>query len=116
KVKFPDSDDDDDLRPARSGSRAGLWIAILSLLVIAGAATVVYLFAFRDKKPAVVEKPPADAAQVVLAKDAAPVVTPLVDAPPPPTPLETARGELTGDVETRMKTALDTIGKLDEPP
>jgi len=114
KVKFPD--DDDDLRPARSGSKAGLVIAIISLLVIAGAATVVYLFVFKDKGAPAAAQTPADAKVVATAPaDAAPVVTPLVDAAPVVTPVDAARNELTGDVEARMKTALDPIAKLDDP-
>jgi predicted Zn finger-like uncharacterized protein len=116
KVKFPD--DDDDLRPARSGSKAGLIIAIISLLVIAGAATVVYLFVFKDKgATATADKPPADAKVVATAPaDSSPVVTPLVDSAPAVTPVDTARNELSGDVETRMKTALDSLAKLEDPP
>jgi predicted Zn finger-like uncharacterized protein len=108
-------DDDDDFLPSRRGSRAGLYIAIVSLIVIAGAATVVYLFAFRDKKEDVAQKPPADAAAVAPKPDATPVVTAIIDAaPPPPSPVDVARNELSGDVEARMKPALDALASNDD--
>ncbi|MGE5186950.1 MAG: zinc-ribbon domain-containing protein, partial [Acidobacteriota bacterium] len=113
------ADDDDDLLPRRGGSRAGLWIAIVSLLVIAGAATVVYMVVFRDKNPQAAQAPPAPAdakavATVASGADAAPVVTAIIDAPPPPSPLDTARIELAGGVETKMKPALDALAGKDD--
>ena len=60
-------DDDDDLMPAQRGSRAGMWIALLALLVIGGAAGAMYMFVFKQDKTKVA-KPPADAAPVAAAR------------------------------------------------
>jgi predicted Zn finger-like uncharacterized protein len=43
----PSFDDDDDLRPGRPRSRAGLWIAIAALVVIAGAGAATYFLVLR---------------------------------------------------------------------
>src|SRR6185312_13669712 len=43
-----DDDDDDMIAPPR-GSRAGTWIALLSLVVIAAGAGAVYMFVFNKK-------------------------------------------------------------------
>jgi tetratricopeptide (TPR) repeat protein len=110
-------DEDDDYLPAHRGSRAGLVITILSLLVIAGAAGVIYMFAFRQDKRA--ETPPArDAAAApvaVVKADAAVAVAPSPDAAAPPSSIETGRTELAGDVGARMKGALDALASQDDP-
>jgi tetratricopeptide (TPR) repeat protein len=109
------SDEDDEFLPVHHGSRAGMWIAIFSVLVIAGAAGTIYVFALRDRKVAT-QPAVADAQVVAVVKDAA-AVTPAVDATPPPpvvTPLDTARTELGADVEVRMKSALDALASQDD--
>ena len=113
KVKL--ADEEDDLYPPAKGSKAGLIIAIFSLLVIAGAAGVIYVFAFRDKQPEQAKAPMDAKAVAVVAADAAVVAPVVADAPPPPSPLEVARTELAADVEARMKTAFDGLAKDDSP-
>ena len=43
-------DDDDDADAPQRGSRAGMWIALLALLVIGGAAGAVYMFVLKQDK------------------------------------------------------------------
>lgn len=52
-----DFDSDDLFSPARK-SRAGMWITLVSLLIIGGAAATVYLFVFRDKGKATIADAP----------------------------------------------------------
>ncbi|HTR54118.1 MAG TPA: zinc-ribbon domain-containing protein [Kofleriaceae bacterium] len=113
-------DDDDDYLPVHRGSRAGLWITILSLLVIAGAAGVIYMFAFRQDTRSATPPTPRDAAAATVApiasaKADAAVAPPAPDAPPPPSPLESARTELTGNVAARMKGSLEALASMDDP-
>jgi len=118
------ADDDDDMLPGRTGSRGGMWILLMALLVMAAAAGVVYVFVIKkDKAPEQAVKPTVDAAVVATAPaDAAvPVITPVLDAAPVPaaTPLDIARGELAGDDETRLRDALkalETVPDADAPP
>jgi predicted Zn finger-like uncharacterized protein len=110
-------DDDDDLMPPQRGSRAGTWIALLALLVIGGAAGVVYVFVFNKKEPQA-KAPVSDAATVAQVADAA-VATPpaAIDAAavvPASDPLDGAKAELAGDVEARMKGAADAIASKDD--
>jgi predicted Zn finger-like uncharacterized protein len=112
-------DDDDDLMPPQRGSRAGMWIALLAVLVIGAAAGVVYLFVFNKKEPQAKVPPPADAATVAVVADAAvapppPAVDAAVAPPPVADPLESAKTELAGDVEARMKGASDAIASKDD--
>jgi tetratricopeptide (TPR) repeat protein len=113
-------DDDDDVLPARRGSRAGMWVLVMALLVMGAAAAVVYLFVLRPSDPqasrlakdagatAAVTPPVADAAvvaQVPAAPDAAAAA---------PSPLAGPRGELVADVEPRLRTAAQALdGKPD---
>jgi predicted Zn finger-like uncharacterized protein len=109
-------DDDDDLMPPQRGSRAGMWIALLALLVIGGAAGVVYVFVFNKQEPQA-KAPIADAAAVAQIADAAVAPPPVADAavaPPASDPLEGAKAELAGDVEARMKGASDAIASKDD--
>ncbi len=109
-------DDDDDLMPPQRGSRAGMWIALLALLVIGGAAGVVYVFVFNKKEP-LAKAPVLDAATVAQVADAAVAPPPpVVDAAPVPAadPLDGAKTELSGDVEARMKGAADAIASKDD--
>jgi hypothetical protein len=111
-------DDDEDLIPGRRGSRAGMWVLVMALLVMGASAAVVYVFVIRKGKDQVAAKPPPDAAIARATPDAAPIViTPVIDAAPapPPSPLEVARGELGGDVELRLRTAIQSLDGKDEP-
>jgi predicted Zn finger-like uncharacterized protein len=111
-------DDDDDLMPAQRGSRAGMWIALVALLVIGAAAGAVYMFVFNQKKQQAKTAPPiVDAAVVAQLADAAAVAPRTIDAaaPPAPSPLDAARTELVGDVEARMKGAGDALTGDDAP-
>jgi predicted Zn finger-like uncharacterized protein len=113
------SDDDDEVFPAARGSRAGMWIALISLLVIGAAAGAIYMLAFKGKSEPVAQPtvkdaavaPVADAAQISVT----PVPVPAIDAGEAVSPLDTARGELLGGVWARMKTALDTLKDKDDP-
>jgi tetratricopeptide (TPR) repeat protein len=111
-------DDDDDVYPSSRGSRAGMWIALVSLLVIGAAAGAIYMLVFRNNKPAQVAQPTVKDAAVapVVADAAAVVVTPVIDAQEAASPLDTARGELVAGVWTRMKTAFEGLNGKDDPP
>jgi predicted Zn finger-like uncharacterized protein len=99
-------DDDDDLLPRRSGSRAGLWIVLALLLVGAGGAAVYFLVIAKDPASNVAVAPDA----TLVAPDAAMVVTPVPDATEAPlTPAQVARGELGQDVETNLRAQLDKL-------
>jgi predicted Zn finger-like uncharacterized protein len=114
-------DDDDDVLPARRGSRAGMWVLIMALLVMGAAAAVVYVFVLRTgrddqaARPArdagvTAVAPPPDAAAVVAQVPAAPADAAAVEASPPAGP----RGELAADVEPRLRTAAQALdGKPD---
>jgi predicted Zn finger-like uncharacterized protein len=113
-------DDDDDLMPAQRGSRAGMWIALLAVLVIGGAAGIVYVFVL-NKNKSNVAKTPVDAAAAVAAvvADAAvapppPAIDAAAVAPPPADPLDAARAELAGDVEARLKGTADSLAGKDD--
>jgi Flp pilus assembly protein TadD len=111
-------DDDDDLIAPQRGSRAGMWIALLALLVIGGAAGVVYVFVF-NKKGTQANAPGLDAAAVAQVADAAvapppPAIDAAVAPPPAADPLDGAKTELSGDVEARMKGAADAIASKDD--
>jgi predicted Zn finger-like uncharacterized protein len=110
------SDDDDDMMQPQRGSRAGTWIALLALLVIAGGAGAVYLLVFNKKKDSVAQTP-KDAAVVAMVADAAPIVTPIDAAPAPPVdPLDGARTELVAGIEPRMKGVYDSLAGKDDGP
>ena len=113
-------DDDDFISPQR-GSRAGMWIALLALLVIGGAAGAVYMFVVKEKKVAKLSDAGAGSAgsagsAVAVVVDAAvPVAVADAAAPPPPSdPLDPARAELAGDVEPRMKGAAESLAGKDD--
>ena len=118
-AKVKSIDDEDDLVPGRErGSRAGLWIAVLAVIVIGAAAGVVYMMVFKKKgEPAATG--PADAAQLAVARpDAAPMITPIADAPvavPVISPLDDARASISANVETGMRSALALLDNKDEP-
>ena len=115
--KLVASDDDEDFYPAARGSRAGMWIALISLLVIGAAAGGVYMFVFKTKKPATTQSGKQDAAVAPEVGDASSVVVaPIIDAQEVAAgPLDAARAELVAGVHTRMKTALDGLAGKDDP-
>jgi predicted Zn finger-like uncharacterized protein len=110
-----DDEDDDMIAPPR-GSRAGTWIALLSLLVIAAGAGAVYMFVFNKKsdEPAAVKQ---DAGAIALAADAGAIVSPIIDGAPPVAadPLDGARTELLAGIEPRMKGVYDSLAPKDDP-
>ena len=107
---------DDDAGPAVAprGSRAGLWIAIASLVVIAGGFAVVWLLVLKQpSKAAAVDAGVSDAAVVE-----APATTPDAGVTPPPTPDakvavaavdEPGAAELGANVEGRMRAAVAAL-------
>jgi predicted Zn finger-like uncharacterized protein len=116
-------DDDDELLPARRGSRAGMWVLIMALLVMGASAAAVYLFVLRTGRDEPAARPAKDAGAAAVA------ITPAPDAAavatPPPAPADAAaveappavsgpRGELAADLEPRLRTAAQALdGKLD---
>lgn len=112
-----DLDDDDDVYQPSRGSRAGMWIALVALLVIGAAAGAVYMFVFKAPTGESVAQPTKQDAGLMGAGDAqSVVVTPLpADAQVEiASPLDGARGELVAGVHTRMKTALETLKGKDD--
>jgi predicted Zn finger-like uncharacterized protein len=124
-------DDDDEFAAPRRGSRAGTWIAVMSLLVIVAAAGVVYMTVFRSGKDdnAAHAKPndgSANAAgsqagsQAALApRDASIAITPIATpdaaaAPPPPSLFDRAKAELYAGVEPRLREARAAFDKQDD--
>ena len=110
-----DGDEDDDamMQPQR-GSRAGTWIALLALVVIAAGAGAVYMLVFNKKTETAAVK--QDAGAVALVADAAtgPIVSAIIDAAPAD-PLDGARGELLAGIEPRMKGIYDALAQKDDP-
>lgn len=115
KVTF---EDDEEVMPARKGSKAG-WIMLVVLLLAGGGAAAAYFLVLKGKDKPQQEQAsaPADAAEVATAPEAGvppPVTT---DAPSAPTtgPLDLARSELEGDREGKLREALTSISGLKEP-
>jgi predicted Zn finger-like uncharacterized protein len=111
-------DDDDDLLPARRGSRAGMLVLVMALLVMGAGAAVVYMFVIRntaDDQTAAAIKDAAVTA-VAPAVDAV-VVAPAVDAAATVVgaSLDAARGELAADVEPRLRTAIQSLEPAADP-
>ncbi len=111
----PLDDDDDMMTPAR-GSRAGTWIALLALVVIAAGAGAVYMFVFKKKAGVEVAAKQDAGAVVATAADAGAIVSPIIDAGPvvPPDPLDSARAELLAGIEPRMKGVYDSLATKDD--
>lgn len=113
-----DDDDDDDFLPSVRGSRAGMWIALLSLLAIASAAAL-YLLKFRSQGE--VASPTAKDAAPAPADAGAPIDAAAVAKADAPTTtaadsLANVRTDLVTGLESRMKTAYDSLaGKEDTP-
>ncbi|MEO8548609.1 MAG: zinc-ribbon domain-containing protein [Kofleriaceae bacterium] len=109
-------DDDDEMIAPQRGSRAGTWIALLALVVIAAGAGAVYMLVFNKKgeEAAAVKQ---DAGAIALASDAGAIVSPIVDAAPvaPPDPLDSARTELLAGIEPRIKGVYEALAAKDDP-
>ncbi|MGE3455789.1 MAG: zinc-ribbon domain-containing protein, partial [Kofleriaceae bacterium] len=115
-------DDDDAVLPRHRGSRAGMLIVIIALVVIAMAAIVIYVVAIRPSgdKPQLAAVPDAAVVTVAPGDAAAPTITPVIDAPltaaiPPPSPFDVARDELAGDLEPRIREARSALAGKDTP-
>jgi tetratricopeptide (TPR) repeat protein len=110
-------EDDDDVLPARRGSRAGMIVLIMALVVMGAAAAVVYMFVIRGSKEPLASAPKDAAVAVVAPADAAAVVAVVPDAAAEAvSPLDAPRAELRADVEARLRTAAQTLdGKPDAP-
>jgi len=110
-------DEDDDMIAPQRGSRAGTWIALLALVVIAAGAGAVYMLVFNKKggEQAAVKQ---DAGAVAMTADAGAIVSPIVDAAPvaPADPLDGARTELLAGIEPRIKGVYDSLAAKDDPP
>ena len=112
-------DDDDDALPARRGSRAGTWIALIAIVVIGASAATIYAMMKRSDRVTAGVKLPPDAAVAALATDAAIGVTPIAPdagSPAPAAPFAAQRAELLADVETRLLPALLAIQPQEDPP
>jgi len=117
-------DDDDDLLPARRGSRAGMLVLIMALLVMGAGAAGVYMFVIRkgaDDQAGGPKDAGAAAAVTPIAptSNAAPVVVvaPAGDATAaePAVALDAARGELASDLEPRLRTAAQSLETASDP-
>ncbi len=109
-------DDDDEVIPPQRGSRAGTWIALLSLVVIAAGAGAVYMLVFNKKAGGEVVVD-AGALAAVGSDAGGAIVSSIPDAGPaaPTDPLDGARTELLGGVEARMKGVADALASKDDP-
>jgi predicted Zn finger-like uncharacterized protein len=113
-------DDDDDLLPARRGSRAGMLVLVMALLVMGAGAAVVYMFVIRKTADDQAAAPSKDAAVTAFAPPvdaaAAVVVAPAVDAAAGVgASLDAARGELAADVEPRLRAAIQSLEPAADP-
>jgi predicted Zn finger-like uncharacterized protein len=117
KVTF---EDDEEVMPARKGSKAG-WIMLVVLLLAGGGAAAAYFLVLKGKDKPQTEQAtaaPADAADVATSPPEAGVPPPTtIDAPSAPAtgPLELARAELEGDRESKLREALTAISTSKEP-
>jgi predicted Zn finger-like uncharacterized protein len=102
-------DDDDGVLPANRGSRAGMWVLLIALVVMAGGGAAIYFLVIRDhaSQPVAVVKDAAVVAEV--ASDAAAADAPAADATGEPTALDAARGELATDLEPRLRAAIQSL-------
>lgn len=107
-------DDDDEVFPASRGSRAGMWIALASLLVIGAAAGAVYMLVFKGSSSPVAQTT-SDAALVATTDATALTVTPIdAQEAPSTSAVDTARAELVAGVWARMKSAVESLAGNDD--
>jgi predicted Zn finger-like uncharacterized protein len=110
-------DDEEDVYKPQRGSRAGMWIAFVSLLLIGGAVGVVYMFVFKAKNN-VAQTPATGDAGAATAGDASTLVVTPIDASAEvaaPSGLDGAKAELLAGVAVRMKASLDGLAGKDDP-
>jgi predicted Zn finger-like uncharacterized protein len=107
-------EDDDEVIPSSRGSRAGMWIALVSLLVIGAAAGAIYMLVFKGKGEHVATVASSDASVAETGDAAAISVTPL-DAQETASPLDGAAGELVAGVFARMQSTLASLAGSDDP-
>ena len=110
-------DDDEDMMPARKGSKAG-WIMLVVLLLVGGGAAAAYLLVLKDKgKTQPAATAPVDAAVVAESADAGLPPPTAIDAPPASVagPIELARAELAADRESKLREALTSLSTVTAP-
>lgn len=114
KVRMIDEDDDDVL-PKRQGSRAGVWIALVAIIVVGGGAFGTYWFVIRPKGAVVATIDSgtgsgSGSAIATTTPDAATTITPIaVDAAPSADPLEAPRRALLADVELDLRESMKAL-------
>ena len=117
-------DDDDQVLPAQRGSRAGMWVLIIALLVMGAGAAVIYLLVLRPAgdDPSAPPENGSAAPVAVVAVDArapsdAPAVTPPLDAlSNTVAPAAGPRAELAADIEPRLRTAAQSLDDKPDAP
>ena len=112
-------DDDDDVLPSRRGSRAGMWVLIMALVVMGASAAVIYVFVIRSAKDEPVARPVTDkgsATPVAVVPPDAPAVTPDAAAAAPVAPEAGPRAELRADLEPRLRTAAQSLEARTDAP
>ena len=119
-------EDDDEVIPPQRGSRAGTWIALLALVVIAAGAGAVYVLVFKSSARGDAGKDAGAVGAVTVAgvtvagatvAGGGATVSPIIDAGPIALadPLDGARTELLAGVEPRMKGVLDALASNVDP-
>jgi len=112
-------EEDDEVLPARRGSRVGMLVLVMALVVMGAAAAGVYVFVIRKAAPEHTAVPAKDAGAVTaVTPDAAPPMAPALDAAvtAPASPLDGPRGELAADIEPRLRTAIQALDGNPEAP
>ncbi len=109
-------EDDDEVIPPQRGSRAGTWIALLALVVIAAGAGAVYMLVFKKSAGGEAGKDAGAIAAIGIDGGGA-IVSPIIDAGPtaPADPFDSARTELLAGIEPRMKGVLDALASNGDP-
>ena len=111
------ADDDDDVLPARRGSRTGMWVLVVALIAMGGAAAAVYAFVLRPQSSDEAALPAKDAAVVAVAPDAqAAAPAPDATAVAVVSALAGPRAELAADVESRLRTAAQSLDVVPDAP
>jgi predicted Zn finger-like uncharacterized protein len=110
-------DDDDDVLPARRGSRTGMWVLVVALIAMGGAAAAVYAFVLRPQSGDEAALPAKDAAVVAVAPDAqAAAPAPDATAVAVVSALAGPRAELAADIESRLRTAAQSLDAKPDAP
>jgi len=113
-------DDDDEVLPPRRGSRAGMWVLLMALVVMGGAAAGVYLLVLRDGRDESAAHAVKDAGVVVAAvPDAAQIVAPGASdaaAVEAVAPIAAARAGLGADLEPWLRTTMQGLDARTDAP